>query len=117
MELDSVAETARLIEGLTAFDDVETAHREATIEAQFLDDDESPFFLTRTRTTGPGQHTDVSLWFLLNATAADSFDWDDREFTSIRWWSPAEISSAPAEEFDPQLSRFLVKLESAAWHR
>ncbi|MGW6144798.1 NUDIX domain-containing protein [Streptomyces sp. NPDC055140] len=48
---------------------------------------EHPLFLTVTRTRRHGVHTDVSLWYLLNADAdADTITSNDRsEFDTIRW--------------------------------
>jgi len=99
---------------------VETVRREAreelSIEAHPLDANEQPVFLTWTKTVGVDSHTDVSLWFLLQASADDTLAWDSREFASVRWWAPTEISSSVQGQFDPHLSRFLAKVDTTgAW--
>jgi 8-oxo-dGTP diphosphatase len=84
---------------------------ELGIEADPLGSPFSPFFLTWAETVGADPHIDVSLWFLLRGQQYQPLRWDDREFASVRWWSPAEIRQTPAARFDPHLSRFLAKLE------
>jgi 8-oxo-dGTP diphosphatase len=98
-------------------DPVQTVRREAYeelgIEAKPLDGLTSAFFLTWTMTRDAEPHTDVSLWFLLHGDSQQSLHWDRREFLSIRWWSMAALRAAPPELFDPHLSRFLAKLQTA----
>jgi 8-oxo-dGTP pyrophosphatase MutT (NUDIX family) len=72
-----------------------------------------PFFLTVTRTRGPGQHTDVSLWYLLRADATTDISYDGAEFAAIRWLSPRQILAEPADTLDPHLHRFTEKLLAA----
>ena len=73
----------------------------------------SPDFLTVTMTNDDRPHTDVSLWYPLPGQAGTPLNWDRREFSSIRWWTPAEILAAPNSSFDPHLGRFLAKTFSA----
>ena len=69
-----------------------------------------PAFLTATRTVGPGAHTDVSLWFVIE-TAADAItEYDRSEFDGIAWLSPAEILRRPSHTMDPELQRFVTKV-------
>lgn len=92
------------------------AREELGIDAQLLNGDGTPVFLTWTQTVGAHPHTDVSLWFLLRGAADQALAWDRGEFASIRWWSPGEIRSAAPDQFDPHLSRFLSKLDALrAW--
>ena len=97
-------------------DPVETVKREAReelgIDAVFASDPPQPSFITVTETNGPAEHrhTDVSLWFLLAGSRGQSLIPDMREFVSVRWWTPAEISAADAACFDPHLGRFLTKV-------
>lgn len=90
----------------------ETVKREVVeelgVEADFLHDD--PIFLTVTETVGQtAGHTDVSLWYILKGSAADSYEFDSREFKKIGWFSPQGI---PYHRSDPHLKRCLHKLTS-----
>lgn len=79
---------------------------ELGIQADFLL--EKPFFLTVTKTTGDkGKHTDVSLWYILRSSMRTPFQYDEREFHSIRWFAPNEI---PISQSDPHMSRLVQKL-------
>jgi 8-oxo-dGTP pyrophosphatase MutT (NUDIX family) len=70
----------------------------------------SPAFLTVTRTVGPGTHTDVSLWYVVE-TAADAVRAYDRsEFDAIAWLTPAQILARPLRTMDPELHRFVGKV-------
>ena len=103
-------------------DPVETVKREAReelrIDAVFAAEPPAPSFVTVTETTGPAEdrHTDVSLWFLLVGSRTQSLTPDMREFASVRWWTPAEISAADATCFDPHLGRFLTKVRGVYSH-
>lgn len=70
-----------------------------------------PFFATATRTRGAHPHTDVSLWFLLEADTVTSYD--EGEFAGIRWLSPREVLDEPAGRLDPHMHRFTAKLIDA----
>ncbi|WP_405933117.1 NUDIX hydrolase [Streptomyces sp. NBC_00827] len=75
---------------------------------------EQPLFLTVTRTRGPGEHADVSFWYVLDADA-DSVAWyDEEEFTAIRWLTPDEVLAEPPATLDPHLHRFTRKLARAS---
>ncbi len=95
---------------------VATVFREATEEldlaATLLNGQTTPFFLTWTQTVGANSHIDVSLWYLLHGEADRELDWDRREFASVRWWSPDEVLSMAANRFDPNIARFIVKLDA-----
>jgi 8-oxo-dGTP pyrophosphatase MutT (NUDIX family) len=69
-----------------------------------------PFFLTVTRTRGPGQHTDVSLWYLLRTGATTVISYDQDEFAAIRWLTPPQVLAEPADTLDPHLHRFTERL-------
>jgi 8-oxo-dGTP pyrophosphatase MutT (NUDIX family) len=93
----------------------ETVRREAVEElrmkAIFLRNNDSPFFVTVTKTGGltPG-HTDVSLWYLLKGSVHDFIDYDRTEFNDIEWFSFDEILKSDSIIFDPHLQRFTRKL-------
>ncbi len=79
---------------------------ELEVQADFLS--ETPFFLTVTKTTGDkDKHTDVSLWYILRGSIATPFQFDEREFHSIRWFTPSEI---PLDQSDPHMRRLIQKL-------
>ncbi|MGC4886050.1 NUDIX hydrolase [Micromonospora sp. DT227] len=73
---------------------------------------ERPAFLTVTETVGPPaqRHTDVSLWYVLDAHREQRFTPDPVEFRGVRWWTPAEVGDAPAGTVEPHLGRMLAKL-------
>lgn len=107
-------------------DPAETVRRECVEELQvpavFMGYDEGqresqakpqPLFITATITNGQGQHTDVSLWYVLQATADDpAIVWDPREFKNVQWWTIHDIMSSPIKNFDPELHRFCTKLQT-----
>ena len=70
-----------------------------------------PLFVTQRVTGGldPG-HVDVSLWYVCAANCRRPVEFDPREFRAARWWPLDELAAADARGFDPNLSRFVVKL-------
>jgi 8-oxo-dGTP diphosphatase len=79
---------------------------ELGIEAEFLCDD--PQFVTVTDTVGNiSQHTDVSLWYVLQGNRNQHLKFDDREFHQIRWFLPIDI---PYTRTDPHMKRFVDKM-------
>ncbi len=77
-----------------------------------------PLFVTQRMTGGldPG-HVDVSLWYVCDADASRPVEFDPREFRAARWWPLDELATAGAAGFDPNLTRFVVKLlgELGGW--
>lgn len=69
-----------------------------------------PLFLTVTQTRGPHPHTDVSLWYVVQAAATDVTSYDTTEFASIRWATPRQVLTEPTETLDPHMHRFTRKL-------
>jgi 8-oxo-dGTP diphosphatase len=70
----------------------------------------SPLMVTCTTTVGlTSGHTDVSLWYVVNATRAQTMTYDVQEFSGIRWFG---FSEAPLNRSDPHLERFIRKLRS-----
>lgn len=86
------------------------AKEELNIKASFLNN-EKPFFITVTETVGltPG-HTDVSLWYLLKASAHDFIKFDKAEFNEVEWFKFREILESDQTIFDPHMLRFTKKL-------
>ncbi|WP_225802433.1 hypothetical protein [Streptomyces sp. NK15101] len=70
-----------------------------------------PLFLTVTRISGEGEHTDVSLWYLFDADTITSYDED--EFDAIRWLTVEQVIEEPGESLDPHVHRFTHKLRHA----
>jgi 8-oxo-dGTP diphosphatase len=71
----------------------------------------TPLFLTTTQTVGlTAGHTDVTLWYVLEASIADSFAFDKNEFSEIRWFAFEEILDREIAIFDPHMQRFVRKL-------
>lgn len=82
---------------------------ELGIEADFLIP--SPLFITISKTAGATigiGHTDVSLWYILQSSSLQSFDYDKREFKQIHWF---QIDEIPYEKSDPHMDRFIKKLQ------
>ena len=90
----------------------DTVVREIREELGFVPNHEipSPLMLTCTKTVGLSSgHTDVSLWYVVNARKTQPMTYDDQEFNGIRWF---EFSEAPLQRSDPHLERFIRKLRS-----
>ena len=71
---------------------------------------EEPFFVTVTRTRGPGTHTDVSLWYVVGLTRSSVTSFDRQEFDRIRWVRVEQIAAEPPDTLDPHMHRFADKL-------
>ncbi|MFJ3549911.1 NUDIX domain-containing protein [Streptomyces sp. NPDC090114] len=77
-----------------------------------------PTFLTVTRTRGQGQHTDVSLWYVLRGEAGQVTSFDETEFDAIKWLTLDRVLATPEDTLDPHMHRFTRKLMSLiALHR
>jgi 8-oxo-dGTP pyrophosphatase MutT (NUDIX family) len=70
----------------------------------------TPFFTSVARTRGAGPHTDVSLWYAVQAGAEEITAWDPREFAGIGWATPRQILDAPPEILGPHLQRAVRRL-------
>lgn len=70
-----------------------------------------PLFLSVTQTRGTGRHTDVSLWYVVAGDEQMWLDADQREFRGYRWQSFAEILATEVTELDPEMHRFVHKLQ------
>jgi len=68
----------------------------------------TPLMLTSTETVGAtAGHTDVSLWYVIDADRGVPLRFDADEFHWVRWF---HFSEAPVSRSDPHLPRFLGKL-------
>ena len=72
-----------------------------------------PFFLTITQTRGRGRHTDVSLWYVLEAEVGSVVTFDEDEFSAIKWLSLSQVLAEPEDTLDPHMHRFTRKLMAA----
>jgi len=69
-----------------------------------------PLMVTCTTTVGLSSgHTDVSLWYVVNATKSQAMRYDVQEFEGIKWFGFSEV---PLNRSDPHLERFIRKLRS-----
>lgn len=78
--------------------------------------EKTPFFATVDETVGISEHhTDASLWYVFKGDSSKSICEDSgdflREFDGWHWMSFNEILSTPIKEFNPQMHRFVQKLE------
>lgn len=81
---------------------------ELSIMPAFVVDE--PLFLTVTRTVGStAGHTDVSLWFVLEASSDSTITFDQGEFIDVRWFG---FDDVPWERTDPHMRRFVAKLRA-----
>jgi 8-oxo-dGTP diphosphatase len=72
----------------------------------------APLLATISTTVGlTAGHTDVSLWYVVQARRDQAVTFDEREFTELRWFKWDQVPLARAE---PQLPRFLAKLAKLA---
>jgi 8-oxo-dGTP diphosphatase len=70
----------------------------------------APVMVTCTATVGlTAGHTDVSLWYVVHAKREQPMQYDEAEFSEIRWFP---FSEAPLGRSDPHLGRFIAKLRS-----
>lgn len=70
-----------------------------------------PHFITVTQTNGQGQHTDVSLWYVLQLDQSTQLTIEPDRFADVRWWNIDDILTTPITQFDPELHRFIIKLK------
>jgi 8-oxo-dGTP diphosphatase len=70
----------------------------------------APLMITCTTTVGlTAGHTDVSLWYVVQAERDQAVAFDSSEFNAVRWFEYADV---PLERSDPHLGRFMRKLGS-----
>jgi 8-oxo-dGTP pyrophosphatase MutT (NUDIX family) len=76
-----------------------------------LDSVGPPLMVTVTNTVGLAHgHTDVSLWYTVEARQSQEFSFSFEEFREIRWFGFSEV---PLERSDPHMGRFIEKLRAA----
>lgn len=80
--------------------------------SEFLATQRTPHFITVTTTNGQGEHTDVSLWYALEASETTPLTIEPGKFADVRWWGIDEVLGSPITLFDPELHRFIRKLQT-----
>ena len=67
-----------------------------------------PLMITYTETVGlTAGHTDVSLWYVVQAKRSQAIHFDANEFNAVRWFAFADV---PLTCSDPHIGRFMDKL-------
>jgi len=70
-----------------------------------------PLFISVTETKGPGTHTDVSLWYVIEGNSAVAMAYDTREMNSYKWLSLQDVLDTGISELDPHMHRFVTKMQ------
>ena len=71
-----------------------------------------PLMVTCTPTVGlVAGHTDVSLWYVIQADRTAPVSYDDKEFNAVGWF---KFDQVPLQRSDPHLGRFLAKLRAGS---
>ncbi|MDR7194572.1 NUDIX hydrolase [Luteimonas terrae] len=69
-----------------------------------------PLMVTCTLTVGlAAGHTDVSLWYVVQADRTEPLRFDEQEFRDARWF---RFDDVPFEKSDPHMRRFIAKLRA-----
>ena len=70
----------------------------------------TPLMITCTSTVGlTAGHTDVTLWYVVQANREQPLKYDESEFNAVQWFPLAEV---PVHRADPHMHRFVAKLRS-----
>lgn len=80
----------------------------ASFDTPFSD---SPLFVTVTRTVGHGQHTDVSLWYIIAGNQDEQLDYDRGEMNGYRWQKLDDVLATDIHQLDPCMHRFVNKMQ------
>lgn len=81
---------------------------ELSIAAEFFY--KKPVFITQTVTVGKtAGHTDVNLWYVIKGNSNIKYDFEQEEFSSIRWFGLDEV---PYDRTDPNMERFINKFKN-----
>jgi 8-oxo-dGTP pyrophosphatase MutT (NUDIX family) len=90
---------------------IREAKEELAIDAEFLPQfGNKPVFVTVTTTIGYGNHTDVSLWYIIRGDSSVDLWYDSQEMGGYRWLNSDEILEADGSQFDPHMQRFVRKI-------
>ena len=93
-----------------------TVVREADEELQIVAGFDTPFkdnplFITVTRTVGHGQHTDVSLWYVIAGNRDEQLEYDRREMNGYQWMKLDDVLATDIRKLDPCMHRFVGKMQ------
>lgn len=72
---------------------------------------DKPLFVTVTVTKGYGQHTDVSLWYVISGDSLEKLIFDEIEMNSYQWYTVDEIVALDTAILDPHMHRFVEKMQ------
>jgi 8-oxo-dGTP pyrophosphatase MutT (NUDIX family) len=90
---------------------IREAKEELAIDAEFLPQfGDKPVFVTVTTTIGYGNHTDVSLRYVIRGDSSVDLWYDSREMGGYRWLNSDEILATDGSQFDPHMQRFVGKI-------
>lgn len=90
---------------------IREAYEELQIAAEFnAAFGDNPLFVTVTPTIRQGQHTDVSLWYVINGNSNDVLAYDKREMNGYKWLTLQDVRDTDISELDPQMHRFVSKM-------
>lgn len=95
-----------------------TVTREADEELQIAASFNTPFkdnplFVTVARTVGHGQHTDVSLWYIIAGNQDEQLNYDKGEMNGYKWQKLDEVLATNIRQLDPCMHRFVRKMQQA----
>ncbi|HET7152394.1 MAG TPA: NUDIX hydrolase [Candidatus Kapabacteria bacterium] len=72
---------------------------------------DKPLFITSTQTVGlTAGHIDISLWYVLEGSKGETFNYDKNEFADVKWFTFKEILETEPSRMDPHMHRFVNKL-------
>jgi 8-oxo-dGTP diphosphatase len=94
----------------------DAATREADEELQMKADfstrfGDTPLMVTVTPVNS-GEHTDVSLWFVIKGDSSHAYRYDEREMDGYAWMTPQEILGHDIQAMDPHMHRFIKKMRA-----
>lgn len=77
-----------------------------------------PLFITVTTTKGHGEHTDVSLWYVIQGDSSTDMHYTDTEGDGAhQWLTLDEILARDIATLDPHMHRFTRKLQAKSGRR
>lgn len=89
------------------------AKEELDLEARFNEKfGPKPIFLTSTMTVEAHNHTDVSLWYIIEGYVNKNYSYDPREMRGYKWLTFDEILRTDIRQLDPHMHRFIRKLNT-----
>jgi 8-oxo-dGTP pyrophosphatase MutT (NUDIX family) len=90
------------------------AEEELGLAVEFLSAaGDRPLLVTSSETVGlTAGHTDVSLWYAVEGDAGAGLRFDAEEFRDVRWFGFDEVAATDPATLDPNLGRFLAKLDA-----